>query len=273
MALGAVTKQKVTRIVGIVLVKNEDRFVRQAVENALPACDEMLLVDNGSTDGTEPVLQEIYACNTDKVRLHSIAHPSESHDFLKPHAGSDTWVFAVDGDEIYDPAGLQRFRRMVLNGDFRSHWMVLGNVLHCEKIDASRACGWMSPPSRSITKFYNFAAIESWGGDTPERLHGGSPVFRPGFSESLKRRLELEYAWESSPLRCLHTCFMPRSSADAAVQSRENIMETYRGGLTNRIKRILRRLLCKPEESRWKRERYMRGERVCVDAAPFFMPC
>ena len=122
------------------------------------------------------------------------------------------------------------------------------------------------------SKFYNFAAIESWGGDTPERLHGGSPVFRPGFSESLKRRLELEYGWESSPLRCLHTCFMPRSSADASVQSRENIMETYRGGLTNGIKRTLRRLLCKPEESRWKRERYMRGERVCVDAAPFFMP-
>jgi hypothetical protein len=84
--------------------------------------------------------------------------------------------------------------------------------------------------------------------------------------------LELEYAWESSPLRCLHTCFMPRSSADASVQSRENIMETYRGGLTNRIKRTLRRLLCKPEKSRWKRERYMRGESVCVDATPFFMP-
>lgn len=261
-----------TRIVGIVLVKNEDRFVRQAVRNTLGFCDEMLLVDNGSTDGTASVLQEFYACNTDKVRLHSISHPRESHDLLKSHAGSDTWVFAVDGDEIYDPAGLEKLRRMVLNGDFQSHWMVLGNVLHCEKIDANCACGWMSPPSRSITKFYNFAAIESWDGDTPERLHGGSPVFRPGFSESLKCRLELEYAWESSPLRCLHTCFMPRSSADAAVQSRENIMETYRGGLTNRIKRTLRRLLCKPEESRWKRQRYMRGERVCVDAAPFFPP-
>lgn len=272
MALGAVAKQKVTRIVGIVLVKNEDRFVRQAVESALPACDEVLLVDNGSTDATVPILKEIAGQHSAKARFHDISHPCESHDLLKPLAGSDTWVLAVDGDEIYDPAGLETFRRMVLSGDFKEHWMVLGNVLHCEKIDDNRACGWMSPPSRSITKFYNFAAIESWGGDTPERLHGGSPVFRPGFSESLKCRLELEYAWEASPLRCLHTCFMPRSSADAAVQSRENIMETYRGGLTNRIKRTLRRLLCKPEESRWKRERYMRGERVCVDATPFFMP-
>lgn len=261
-----------TRIVGIVLVKNEDRFVRRAVENALPVCDEMLLVDNGSTDGTVSILREIEDAHRDKVRLHSISHPRQSHEFLKSHVGSDTWVFAVDGDEIYDSAGLEIFRGMVLNGDFRSHWMVLGNALHCDQIDDSQASGWMSPPSRSITKFYNFAAIESWDGDTPERLHGGSPVFRPGFSESLKRRLELEYAWEFSPLRCLHTCFMPRSSADAAVQSRENIMETYRGGLTNCIKRTLRRLLCKPEESRWKRERYMRGERVCVDAAPFFTP-
>lgn len=259
-----------TRIVGIVLVRNEDCFVREAVENALPICDEMLLVDNGSTDGTVSVLQEIVARHCDKARFHAITHPRESHDLLKPHIGSDTWVFAVDGDEIYDPVGLEKFRLMVLNGDFKSHWMVLGNVLHCEKIEASRAFGWMSPPSRSITKFYNFAAIESWNGDTPERLHGGTPVFRPGFSESLKRRLELEYSWEASPLRCLHTCFMPRSSADGAIKSRENIMETYCGGLTNSIKRTARRLMGAPEQSRWKRERYQRGERVQVDATPFF---
>lgn len=258
-----------TRIVGIALVRNEDRFVRRAVGNALDFCDEMLLVDNGSTDGTPGILESL-AVQSPKAAVHRIGHPRESHGLLKKFAGTRTWVFGVDGDEIYDPAGLEKFRGMVLSGDFDTHWMVLGNVVHCEGISDGKATGYASPPSRSIVKFYNFAAIESWDGDTPERLHGGSPVFRPGFSAESKRRLENEYPWDSSPFRCLHTCFMKRSSAEDSVDSRENIMETYRGGLTNWVRRMARRMAGRPEKSNWKRGRYARGGRVCVDARPFF---
>lgn len=263
-----------TRIVGISLVRNENRFVRRAVGNAMDFCDEMLLVDNGSTDGTTAILESI-AADSPKASLHRITHPSESHELLKKFAGTHTWVFGVDGDEIYDPAGLEKFRRMVLEGRFDSHWMVLGNVIHCEEIMDGRAIGYPSPPSRSIVKFHNFAAIDSWNGDTPERLHGGMPAFRQGFSEKDKRRLETEYAWDESPLRCLHTCFMARSTAEVGVDSRENIMETYRGGLTNWMRRTARRIAGRPEKSDWKRERYTRGERVTVDARPFFgeHPC
>jgi glycosyltransferase involved in cell wall biosynthesis len=274
VALGAFTKQKVTRIVGIVLVRNEDRFVRQAVENTLGFCDEMLLVDNGSTDSTLPILESI-AASSEKASLHQVSHPRESHELLKKFAGTRTWVFGVDGDEIYDPAGLVKFRGMVLDGTFDSDWMVLGNVLHCEIIKNGIARGYLSPPSRSIVKFYNFAAIDAWDGDTPERLHGGAPVFRRGFSEEAKRRLEKEFSWEDSPLRCLHTCFMKRSSSDSGIDSRENIMETYRGGMTNWIRRVVRKLAGHPEYSKWKRERYARGTLVSVDARPFFKngPC
>ena len=258
-----------TRIVGIVLVRNEDRFVRRAVENALAFCDEILLVDNGSIDGTVPILKSI-AANSRKTSLHKISHPRESHDLLKKFVGTPTWVFGVDGDEIYDPAGLEKFRAMVLSRQFDSHWMVLGNVLHCDSIEGGRAHGFLAPPSRSITKFYNFAAIDSWDGDTSERLHAGAPVFREGFSENAKRRLETEFCWDESPLRCLHTCFMRRSSSDAGVDSRENIMETYRGGLTNWIRRTACRIARRPEKSDWKRDRYARGELVYVDARPFF---
>jgi glycosyltransferase involved in cell wall biosynthesis len=269
VALGAAPRKTVTRIVGILLVRNEDRFVRRAVENALGFCDEFLLVDNGSTDGTLAIL-ESFSANSPKASLYRISHPRESHDLLKKFIGTRTWVFGVDGDEIYDPAGLEKFRGMVLEGLFDARWMVLGNVIHCEDISNGQAIGYAAPPSRSIVKFYNFAAIDSWEGDTPERLHGGLPVFRAGFSENSKRRLETEYSWAESPFRCLHTCFMKRSSAEDGVDSRENIMETYRGGLTNWMRRTARRLAGRPEKSLWKRERYARGEKVSVDARPFF---
>jgi len=272
VALGAPSKQKLREIVGIVLVHNEDRFVRQAVRNAWDFCDRIFLFDHRSEDGTRDLLRGISEASNGKAPFHEIAHPRESHDVLKPLVGTATWVFGVDGDELYDPARLRAFRPRLLAGEFDAHWMVLGNVLHCDRVDAgdSHASGYLAPPSRSITKLYNFSAIESWDGDTPERLHGGAPVFRKGFDELSKRRLEEEYSWEDSPLRCLHACFVPRSSRDSRSSTRENIMETFRGGWTNRIKRLARRLARNPETSDWKRDRYARGDKVTVPADPFF---
>jgi len=260
------------RVIGIVLVRNEERFVRQAVLNGLALCDRMLLLDHGSSDGTREVLEELATQEAEKMMFRSIRHPRESHELLKPYVGTATWIFGVDGDEVYDPLGLQAFRARLLAGEFDSHWMILGNVLHCDRVDADEnlASGYLAPPSRSITKLYNFAAIDSWDGDTPERLHGGRPVFRGGFSGQDKRRLELEHAWDESPLRCLHACFVSRSSLDSGVESRENIMETYCGGWTNFLKRWGRRMLGHQETSDWKRQRYARGGRVEVSTRPFF---
>ncbi len=259
-------------ILGVVLVRNEDRFVRRAVGNAREFCDRILLIDHRSEDGTSRILKEIVEESSGKAAFHAIAHPRASHELLKPFVGTDTWVFGVDGDEIYDPRGLQAFRPRLLAGEFDSRWMILGNVLHCDRLDLQNgeASGFPAPPSRSITKLYNFAAIDSWDGGTPERLHGGSPVFRRGFDGQEKRQLQTEYSWEESPLRCLHACFVPRSSQDQEGATRENIMETYRGGWAARIKRLARRLAGRREASDWKRERYARGERMTVTTAPFF---
>jgi len=261
------------RILGIVLVRNEDRFVRQAVSNILGFCDRILLVDNGSRDQTPLILRELASENPEKASFHAIRHPRESHDLLKPHAGTPTWIFAVDGDEIYDPEKLELFRHRLLSGEFNNHWMILGNVHHCDSLElgAGFAQGYATPQARSITKLYNFAAIRSWNGDTPERLHGGNPDFFPGYDDQMKRQLQNEYNWEDSPLRCLHLCFISRSSLDGPESgSRENIMETYKGGWTNHTKRFLRKLRGKPEASDWKRERYARGERFKVSTEPFF---
>lgn len=261
------------RIVGIVLVRNEDRFVRTAVANVVDFCDELLLVDHGSTDGTGEILRALAASAPEKIRLHAIRDPRESHELLKRFAGTRTWVFAVDGDEIYDPAGLARFRPRLLGGEFDAYWTVVGNSLHCDFLDkrAGRAAGFLAPPSRSVTKLFNFAAIDRWNGDTPERLHGGRPEFRPGYRGDAKRQLKDEAAWTESPFRCLHACFVPRSSLDRedGAASRLNIME--RRERWGRLRRLAARLVGRSASSDWKRERYMRGERIEADVADFFL--
>ena len=261
------------QIIGIVLVRNEDLHVERAVRNVVDFCDRLILCDHQSTDGTLPVLERL-AATYPHVELHRIGHPRESHDLLKKYAGTDSWIFAVDGDEIYDPEGLRRFRKRLLSGECDHRWMIVGNVLHCDGIDLEMgvARGYAAPPCRSITKLYNFSAIRAWDGDTKERLHGGVPEFLPGYHDHARWQLGEEMPWEKSPLRCLHICFIPRSTLDGGESyARENIIESYYGGIANRLKRIMRRLMGKRLESDWKRDRYARGPRLAMPTGPFFL--
>ena len=263
-----------TRIVGIVLVRNEDFFVGQAVRNVAAFCDTLILCDHKSRDRTGSILRKL-ASELPNTSFHALEHPRESHELLKPFAGTRTWVFGVDGDEIYDPAGLESFRPRLLGGEFDAWWRMKGNVVHCLELDrvAKRARGHASPPSRSITKLYNFSAIKSWEGNTVERLHGGVIRFRPGWDNAMKLNIQDETAWSSSPLRCLHLCFLPRSANEAQrAPARENIMEIYRGGFGGKLRRFSNWLLGKRTPSQWKSDHYCRGELVTVDTSAFFCP-
>ncbi len=261
-----------TKIVGVVLVRNEDVFVGQAVKNIASFCDELILCDHQSTDRTPRILENL-AAEIPRARFHAIVKPSESHDLLKKYAGTKTWVFGVDGDELYDPDLLVLFRPRLLSGEFERHWRMKGNVLHCNFLAASHieAAGHMAPPSRSITKLYNFGAIVSWDGDTPERLHGGTIRFQPGFDDNMKCNFQESLGWDETPLRCLHMCFLPRSSRDTAgAPVRENIMEIYRCGFAGTLRRWIRRLLGLRPASVWKQDYYRQGPVGTVDARPFF---
>jgi hypothetical protein len=264
------------QIVGVVLVHNEDVFVERAIRNVAEFCDHIHAVDHVSTDNTWEVLRALereYE-HFDARRVH---HARVSHEVVERYAGTNTWVFGVDGDELYDPARLVGFREELLGGAYGNVFKVASNVLNCVHLDRERgrASGYLSPPSRSITKLYNFGALDSWTGDNSERLHGGTTVFRPGYDERSVENIGEHTAWDDTPLRCLHVCFLQRSSEDpepaAAPAGRPILEETamqdrsWRGGL----KRLVRRSQI-PEVSAWKNEKYLRGELVAVDASPFF---
>ena len=264
-----------TRVVGILLVRNEDVFVDQAIRNVAEFCDLIHAVDHLSTDRTWEILRELGKeyDHLDPRREH---HAGASHRLVEPYAGTDTWVFGVDGDELYDPERLRGFREDLLGGAYGHAFKVASNVLNCVSLDRRRltASGYLSPPSRSITKLYNFGAIESWSGDGSERLHGGRIAYRPGYDEHSVDNIGERLAWEDTPLRCLHLCFLPRSTKDpeptGEASGRPILEETAMQdrGWRGRLKRRLRRTAA-PEVSAWKREKYRRGDLVTVDASSF----
>jgi hypothetical protein len=260
------------RVVGISLVRDEDLFVEQALRNVLDFCDELVLVDHRSRDGTHAILAALAAEHPERVRLYEVDDPAASHDLIAPLAGQEVWVLGVDGDELFDPEGLRAFRPRLLGGEFDDWWLIRSNALHTVELDEERrfARGYMSPPAPSMVKLHNFSLIESWNGRHPERLHGTEGLrFKPG-REGRKLELEKQVGWDESPLRCLHLCFVRRSTRERKAQARVNIPDL------NAPRRLPRRLWYRTrvtlgrEQSDWKLRHYRQGELVRVDASPFF---
>ena len=269
-------------VVGSALVHNEDVFVEQAIRNAARFCDRIHVVDHMSSDRTTEVLRDL-AHEYDHVDVRRARHARVSHEVLEQYMGTDTWVLRVDGDELYDPEGLDRLREGLEKREHEGAFRVLGNVLHAADVDAvsKTASGYLSPPSRPISALYNLAALESWSG-SPERLHAGDPRFRPGYGWRSTEPLYERFSWDESPLRCLHVCFVRRSSLDDGETIRHNLGElgTYRRGALGTVERVVRRVARRPagdpkqvamreSGTAWKREKYRRGELVTVDASSF----
>jgi hypothetical protein len=271
-------REQAVRIVGSVLVRNEDVFVERAVRNAARFCDRIHAVDHLSTDGTWEILRALEA-ELDHLDVRRAKHAGESHRVLEPYMGTRSWVLGVDGDELYDPFALGVLREALLGGAYAEVFRVKSHVLNCDELEreAGRAWGWMAPPSRPVTKLFNLAAVDSWT-DAPERLHAGRVVFREGYDWETRRHLSDDVGWDADPLRCLHVCFLRRSSADGEGEVRASLGQTgaYQRGVGGAVKRRLRRpglpqqvVELNREGRNWKQEWYARGERVSVDATPF----
>lgn len=265
------------RIVGIMLVRNEDVFIEQSIRNVLDFCDWLIITDHQSTDSTFEICKRLASENS-KIDLRQINHVSESAEAITPYYNTPTWIFAVDGDEVYDPVGLSLMREKLLAGEFSNSWAVFGNVLNVSVLDAERrkAKGYLAPPARTITKLYNFSAIDDWLDCTVERLHGDKIVFKPGFSVRSRRYLHQEIDWDYAYFRCLHLAFLNRSS-----NGRENLMNirlnpdeihqinatmSVFGRSIKSLRFCLRQLLRRD----WKNTKYRRGPLVEKDVRVFF---
>jgi hypothetical protein len=271
----------VTQIVGSVLVRNEDLFVEQAIRNVAAFCDRIHAVDHVSTDGTWEILRSL-AAELDQLDVRRSRKSDLAHELLEPYAGTATWVLGVDGDELYDPEGLERLRSELLEGAHADVFRLKAHVLNADELDEDNcsASGWLAPPSRPITKLFNFGAAESWRG-IAEPLQGGDVVFRGGYHWESRRDLAADTTWDTDPLRCLHVCFLRRSTIDQdeVGLGRKSLAESreFDRGPVGTLKRLARRPRPAPEivqleeqGKNWKREWYARGERVSVPARAFF---
>lgn len=262
------------QIVAIILVKNEDLFIKTVLENILVFCDRIHVADHRSTDKTPQIIKRL-AAEHPRIEYRCVDRVSESHDMISDYAGTNTWVIGVDGDEVYDPQGLKRLREEIFAGQYDHFFKVLGNALNIRRLDLQGHSAWghLTPPCRSMTKMYNFAAIDAWPPPCPERLHGGIVHFRSGFSDGDVCHIFQERSWEESPFRCLHFCFQSRSSLDKTGRDQKVAIRKGPGERNlwayNIKSLILSRLGLKEDIPYYKRDFYMRGPIVQKDVSAF----
>ena len=268
------------RIVGVCLLRNEEYFAAWALMNAAAFCDRILVMDNRSEDRTRRIVEAVAARHS-HIEIVDVRSPRGTHRFLEPLAATRTWVFGIDGDEIYDPAGLAVLRKRLLAGEYCDCWRLAGHAVHALGVypHEGHAFGYSQPHVDSMVKLYNFHAIESWRSRN-ERLHGGQVAFKPGYGKTAYDLWKRE-AWSNSVLRCLHLCFMPRSSLDASSDlangefGRKNPAELQKERfLHRRLVRSIRRSL-DPRILDWrdyKRQRYARGPVGGFDISGFGAP-
>lgn len=264
------------RIVGISLLRNEEHFAGWALRNVASFCDEIRVLDNRSTDRTPELLAALEQ-EIPHLTVEGIEDPNHSHRFVESLAGTATWVCGVDGDEIYDPAGLARLRSRLKSGEFRNVWRINGYMLHPVEVDleASTARGHITPHTPPGNKLYNFEAISAWPQSDRERLHGRGMVFREDdWDRHRAAELHLADTWDSCDLRALHLCFFPRSSADEGPASRRANPAQLRATGIRRVVESIRNRLGSPlgQPASYKTRRYLRGPSVTRSIADFGRP-
>lgn len=259
------------------LVQNDDRFVAASLRNALPFCDHFLVMNNQSTDNTRSNILKVLDENPDAtIELIDLHDVQDSHKLLEPYAGKNWWIFAVDGDEIYDPKGLVTLRDIILSGKHQNVWQLYGHVLHVTRWSPGKktVSGHESPPAHPMTKLYNFSLVESWTG-CPQRLHGGKLVLNISDEPEKSRFVYFHhYGWEESPFKCLHMVFLKRSSKAPTLFFRSAPIDTIRKkicsqSLLTQLKLKLHRQLLVFRRKTGKDNAYRRGPVVTYDATAF----
>ena len=205
------------QIVGIFLVRNEEHFIAWSLMNAVNFCDHIIVLDNLSTDRTREIVDNIAGLHR-HIEVIDVRNANNTQTYLERYFGSRTWVLGIDGDEIHDPIGLARMRTRIQSGEFDHLWSMASRYLHVTEFDFNDLIvrGYPSPPAKAGLKLYNFNAIDSWQSKwrRRERLHGKGLVFREGYSKQNSYSFSRETTWDAADFRCLHLCFLQRSSQD-----------------------------------------------------------
>jgi glycosyltransferase involved in cell wall biosynthesis len=123
------------------IVRNEAHIIRRCLDAVRPFIDSWVIVDTGSTDGTQELIRSIYADLPGQ--LHERPWKDFGHnrtEAIELARGQADYIFVIDADEVLRlPPG---FRRPALTARGYSLTFVHGSVVHKRTCIVSARAPW-----------------------------------------------------------------------------------------------------------------------------------
>ena len=96
------------KIVGMLRIKDEARWIERVIRAMLPACDEILVFDDHSTDGTPGICRSIEKVTVFDSPFAGLDEARDKNWLLeKVEAAHPEWVLHIDGDEEIEADGCE----------------------------------------------------------------------------------------------------------------------------------------------------------------------
>lgn len=146
------------RIYGLGLCKNEDDVVGDAIEHALRFCDKVIVLDNGSTDRSFEVVQELERAHPGRVvAFGPVDEPffdgmrSLVWDAFAAELGPDGWWYYLDADEFLEGDPIPVLERAAAGGfDSVKAWIVQFRFTELDLAEWERG-GGAPPPGQVVS--------------------------------------------------------------------------------------------------------------------------
>jgi glycosyltransferase involved in cell wall biosynthesis len=91
-------------ILGLMRIKNEARWIERCVRSMLPVCEQILILDDHSTDGTQEICRSIpgvTVIDSPHSELNEVADKNLLLRYARELAPA--WILLLDGDEMLSP--------------------------------------------------------------------------------------------------------------------------------------------------------------------------
>lgn len=143
-------------LAAIVIAKNEEEMIANCLET-LQWCDEILVVNNHSSDGTVEIAQRLGA---------KVSTASGTFADLRNHALTKVktdWILYIDADERVTPALAEEIRQVINQADSASSYLIYRkNILYGSHLQHG---GWEND---GVVRLFERQQLKQWSGDVHE---------------------------------------------------------------------------------------------------------
>lgn len=119
---------------------NEEQFIKECIEHHLPYVDEMIILDNGSTDRTVEIAESLGVTVIVKV----LKTPCDSRNYMQTLSKYD-WCLHIDADELFEIKFMQVMKGMLGANPTR-------NVVYLPRFNLPFGNNWPDKQARLVNK-------------------------------------------------------------------------------------------------------------------------